>query len=99
MRSVVEGAKTRASRRFIPGKRGQRRWRKLGVLLLVLVAVGIVSRAALPWALRNYVNRILDRNPLYSGKIGNLRIHLWRGAYSIHDVRISKTSGNVVMPF
>src|SRR2546427_755298 len=37
----------------------------------------------------------LDRNPLYEGKIGEAQIHLWRGAYSIHDIRISKTSGNL----
>jgi len=47
---------------------------------------------------RDYVNRTLDRNPLYSGKIGPVRIHLWRGAYSIDEVRISKTSGNVPVP-
>jgi hypothetical protein len=67
--------------------------------LLVLVVLGGVGRALLPWAVRNYVNRTLDRNPLYAGNIGNVEIHLWRGAYSIHDVRISKTTGNVPVPF
>ena len=49
--------------------------------------------------MRDYVNRTLDRSPLYTGKIGEVQIHLWRGAYSIHDVRISKTSGDVPVPF
>jgi len=48
---------------------------------------------------RDYVNRTLDRNPLYAGNIGPVQIHLWRGAYSIQDVRISKTTGNVPVPF
>ena len=74
-------------------------WRTFGIILLVLVVLGGVGRALLPWAVRNYVNRTLDRNPLYAGNIGNVEIHLWRGAYSIHDVRISKTTGNVPVPF
>ncbi len=52
----------------------------------------------MPWAVRDYVNRTLDRNQLYSGKIGPVKIHLWRGAYSIQDVHISKTTGNVPVP-
>lgn len=74
-------------------------WLKVGVFLLLLVVIGVIARAMMPWAVRNYVNRTLDRNPLYDGKIGDVQIHLYRGAYSIHDVRISKTTGNVPVPF
>jgi Domain of Unknown Function (DUF748) len=76
-----------------------RGWRRFGIVLLVLVVLGIAIRAAMPWAVRKYVNRTLDRNQLYSGKIGPLHIHLWRGAYSIEDISISKTTGNVPVPF
>ena len=72
-----------------------RHWRRWLVVLLVLLAVLGVGRALMPWAVRNYVNRTLDRNPLYSGKIGPVDIHLWRGAYSIREVQISKTTGNI----
>jgi len=48
-------------------------------------------RAFLPWAVRDYVNRTLDRNPLYEGKIGDVQIHLWRGAYSIQMCASSKS--------
>jgi len=58
-----------------------------------------IGRATLPWSVRNYVNRTLDRNPLYEGNIGKVQIHLWRGAYSIEDVRINKTTGNLLVPF
>ena len=78
----------------VPRRRGAR-W--LYVLLIVVLVAGGV-RAALPWAVRDYVNRTLGRNPLYEGKIGKLSIHLWRGAYSIEDVRLLKTSGNVPVP-
>jgi hypothetical protein len=80
----------------------RRRWRRVGLFLLVLLVLAVVAcvgRAMLPWAVRDYVNRTLDRNPLYAGRIGEVQIHLWRGAYSIQDVRISKTSGNVPVPF
>jgi len=65
-------------------------------LLAVILGAG---RALMPWAVRDYVNRTLDRNQLYSGRIGPVEIHLWRGAYSIRDVQISKTTGDVPVPF
>lgn len=52
----------------------------------------------LPGFLRDYVNRTIDRSPLYSGEIGDVKIQLWRGAYSITDVRLNKTTGNIPVP-
>ncbi|MEO5801917.1 MAG: DUF748 domain-containing protein [Verrucomicrobiota bacterium] len=80
-------------------RKRHRFWRRFGIFLLVVIVVAGIGRAMLPWMARDYVNRTLDRNPLYSGKIGELKIHLWRGAYSIADVNISKTTGNVPVPF
>jgi len=80
-----------------PRKR-HRGWRRFGIVLLVLIAILGIARAMMPWAVRDYVHRTLDRNPLYDGEIGKVGIHLWRGAYSIDDVRISKTTGNVPVP-
>src|SRR2546423_12394166 len=74
-------------------------WRKLFFVLLLLALLAAIGRAIMPWAVRDYVNRTLDRNPLYAGSVGDVQIHLWRGAYSIHDIRISKTSGNIPVPF
>jgi hypothetical protein len=84
--------------------RGMRRkrgkvWRRIAITFLILVVLGGIARAMMPWAVRDYVNKTLDRNPMYAGKIGDVQIHLYRGAYSIHDVRISKTTGNVPVPF
>ncbi len=80
-----------------PRKR-HRGWKRFGIFLLVLALLLGIGRAIMPWAVRDYVNKTLDRNPLYSGRIGPVKIHLWRGAYSIDDVRISKTTGNVPVP-
>lgn len=75
------------------------RWRRAGILLLVGLALLVAVRAALPIAVRWYVNRTLDQNQLYDGLIGDVDLHLWRGAYSIEDVRLLKTTGNVPVPF
>ena len=75
------------------------RLRKVGYVLLGLVIVLGAIRLALPWFVQNYVNRTLDRNPLYSGTIGPVQIHLLRGAYSINEIRLSKTTGDVPVPF
>src|ERR1051326_8318812 len=79
-------------------KRG-RFWRTLGIVVLVLVVLLAIGRALMPWGVRKYVNRTLDRSPLYTGQIGKVEIHLWRGAYSIRDIHISKTTGDVPVPF
>jgi hypothetical protein len=75
------------------------RWRAFGIFLLVIIVIGAIGRAIMPWFVRDYVNRTLDRSQLYSGKIGDVHIHLWRGAYSIEDIQISKTTGAVPVPF
>jgi hypothetical protein len=80
-------------------RKRRHRLRRWGIVLFCLLVVFAIARALMPWAVRNYVNRTLDRNPLYSGKIGRVEIHLWRGAYSINDLQISKTTGNVPVPF
>jgi hypothetical protein len=79
------------------GKR-HRAWRWLGLSLLLLVIALGIGRACLPDIIRDYVNRTLDRNLLYEGRIGDVQVHLWRGAYSIDDIHISQRSGNVPVP-
>jgi hypothetical protein len=78
--------------------RKRSRWRLVLVVLFVLLVLLGIGVAIMPWMVRDYVNRTLDRNPLYAGKIGEVEIHLWRGAYSIQDINISKISGNVPVP-
>ena len=70
----------------------------MGIVCLVLLLVFGIGRAILPSVVRDYVNRTLDRNLLYEGRIGDVQVHLWRGAYSIHDVRISQRTGQVPVP-
>jgi hypothetical protein len=44
------------------------------------------------------VNRTIDQSPLYDGEIGDIDVHLWRGAYAIRDIRLDKTTGSVPVP-
>jgi hypothetical protein len=76
-----------------------RRWRRWGIVAGVLVAALVAVRLALPHFVRDYVNRTLDQNQHYDGRIGDVRLHLWRGAYSIDDIRVFKTTGSVPVPF
>lgn len=65
----------------------------------MLLTAGIAARLALPSMVREYVLRALDQNQNYAGTIGDVEVHLWRGAYSVDDVRIDKTTGAVPVPF
>lgn len=98
-RSESKESESAASPSERPRRKRGRWWRKVAWVFLVLVVILAIGRAIMPWAVRDYVNKTLDRNPMYAGSIGDVQIHLYRGAYSIHDVKISKTTGNVPVPF
>lgn len=72
------------------GKTKKRLWIGLAVFILLLVG----ARLALPGWVRDHVNKKLDEHPEYDGKVGDVDIHLLRGAYSINGVKIVKTSEN-----
>jgi hypothetical protein len=67
----------------------------LAGIFLVLAAI----RLALPFALENYVNRQLNQSKDYSGRIGEVTVQLWRGAYRVHDIHIFKMGGEIPVPF
>ena len=67
-------------------------------LVLVLVVALVALRIALPTLVQGYVNRTLDRHPVYDGHVGNVDIALLRGAYAVDDVEIVKQSGEVPEP-
>jgi hypothetical protein len=79
------------------------RWRRLARwaqwTIISLVVLLIAVRLSLPWMIRSYVNDKLNHIPDYSGRIGAVHLHLWRGAYEINDVKILKSDGNVPAPF
>lgn len=64
---------------------------------MIVVLVGI--RLALPSLLQREINRKLSEVPGYAGHVGRIGVHLYRGAYSLHQVEIRKEGGAVSQPF
>lgn len=77
-----------------------RRWPRrvlyiVGAVVLILVA----ARIALPYVVKRQVNAKLESIPGYVGHVDDIRIHLWRGAYSLHGIAINRNENNVREPF
>jgi len=78
--------------------RWRRATRKTLSIVLVIMALAVIVRALLPLAIQRYVNHVLDRGPTYTGRIGDVDLHLWRGASEIEGAEIRKRSGAVPVP-
>ncbi len=66
----------------------------LGGLLLLLIAL----RLYLPYAAANYINATLSQSDQYDGRVGDVDLMLWRGAYSLEYVLLYKANGEVDKP-
>jgi len=75
------------------------RSRTILVTVFVVVAVLVAARLAMPYAVADYVNRKLAALDSYEGHVGDIDVHLWRGAYSIDDIEISKKGAKRPVPF
>lgn len=73
--------------------------RRTLIVVLAIVALLVVARLALPYVVRDYLNRKMDRMGDYHGHVADVDIHLWRGAYSLGDLRIDKVDGKLPVPF
>src|SRR3982751_2008956 len=68
-------------------------------LIIVIAAVFLILHIYLAIWVRDYVNRKLSEIPGYRAHVQAVTLHLWRGAYQIHNIEIKKTSGKVSVPF
>ena len=68
-------------------------------LIVVIAAAIVFVHAYLAIWVRDYVNRKLSEIPGYRAHVQAVTLHLWRGAYQIHNIDIKKTSGDVPVPF
>ena len=75
------------------------RRRRLVIILASIVAVLVAVRLALPDIVERYANRKLAALEAYDGHVGDIDIHLWRGAYSVDDLVIVKTGAKRPVPF
>jgi hypothetical protein len=86
----------------VPAKTPRKRWRVRRAILpvlVVLVVLLVAARLALPWWLQRYVNKTIDQSPDYDGRVGEIEVHLLRGAYTINDLKIVKTQNTIPVPF
>jgi len=75
-------------------------WRKIGLGFLILIAALLIGgRIYLPIWVTDYVNKTLQNIPDYTGSISDVDIHLYRGAYTIHDLKLFKKSKGIPVPF
>jgi hypothetical protein len=78
------------------------RWgwsRRALVCCLVVLAVLVIARLCAPYALKWAINRRLNEIPNYAGHVDSIGLSLWRGAYDMRGLRITKGSGKVPEPF
>lgn len=87
----------KAGRKIATRWRRLSRWIQFSVIGLIVIVIG--ARLALPAIVKGYVNQQLDKIPQYQGHVGDIEIHLIRGAYKIQDLTIEKTTGAVPVPF
>ena len=67
-------------------------------ILLGIAALLIAARVAAPSWIERKINARLDRIGDYHGHVEDVSLHLWRGAYELHELTIEKTSGKVPVP-
>jgi hypothetical protein len=68
-------------------------------ILLALAAILIGARLAAPGYIQHAINQRLNKIPGYAGHVGDIDLAVWRGAYRIRNIEITKRNGQVKEPF
>ena len=76
-----------------------RRREKIFWGLAILAVVLIAARLALPYVVKDTVNRKLMALESYDGRVADVDLALWRGAYRLDGLRIVKTGSSQPVPF
>lgn len=72
------------------------RWRVLiGFIIVIFVTIWI----SLPWFIARNLRVVLSEIPDYQATIGGIRVHPFKGGYSIDSLKIYKQNGNENIPF
>jgi hypothetical protein len=67
--------------------------------LIVLVLVLVVARLLLPGWIRHHLDQRIEHMGPYHGSMGDVNLHLWRGSYTIQNLRIDKIGAPPDEPF
>ena len=76
-----------------------RRYTYSAAALAIIVVAAAGLRLALPGLVKDYLNDKLAAMGDYSGRISDVDIALWRGAYALHDLAVVKVDEQVPVPF
>ena len=74
-----------SERNKLTESRHKRRWLKTVMALVLLL---VVARMGAPYAVQYYVNQQLTQAKGITGQVGDVDLHLYRGAYSVDDIEI-----------
>ncbi len=74
-------------------------WTTKGKVMLSIVLVLALFRVALPTIVKTVVNDRLAHLDGYAGRVLDVDISLWRGAYTLHDLMIERIDRSVPTPF
>ncbi|MEX2362289.1 MAG: hypothetical protein WD597_01645, partial [Balneolaceae bacterium] len=66
---------------------------------LLILAILIGGRIALPYWVTDYVNKTLEDIEGYTGSIQGVDLHIIQGAYAIDSLSIDKIEANNEVPF
>jgi len=72
---------------------------RTGIIVLSVLLLLVAVRMALPYVVKSAVNKKLNTIPGYQGSIADVDLHIYRGAYSIEGIELTKTTGAVPVPF
>lgn len=72
--------------------------RRTAAGLLIVIVVLVALRLALPYLVKDYLNRHMDRMGDYHGQVTDVGIALWRGAYTLDGLRVDKVTGKLPVP-
>lgn len=75
-----------------------RRSERIFLWVMAIAVALLLLRAALPEVVESYVNRKLATMGDYRGRVDEVDLHLWRGAYTLHGLTIEKDDGKVPVP-
>lgn len=73
--------------------------KKSAKILLAILVILIIARLLLPYFVLRYVNKTLANMDGYTGRVSDVDIALYRGAYQIDDINIRKINGKIEQPF
>lgn len=67
--------------------------------LLALALLLLVARLLLPSSIHHYLDQRIQHMGPYHGSMGDIDLHIWRGSYTIKDLRIEKNDAPAKEPF